>query len=137
MREFHATDSSAKNQEKELPSAKALERFLKRFHKEQEKPGGAKSWVPAETKGLKGLAKVNQEISKRLIELSGIKVATIENDATCVFSHKEQAQGTYKGGIGYMPVIGSVAELGLIIGDEFRDGNVAPKFMETTNENDC
>ena len=33
---------------------------------------------------------------------------------------------TYKGFKGYMPIVGHLAENGLIIGDEFRQGNVAP-----------
>lgn len=34
---------------------------------------------------------------------------------------------TYKGEIGYMPLIGHLAENGLIIGDDFREGNAAPQ----------
>lgn len=121
-------ESQKKNEEKALPSAKAIERFLKRFHKDQEKPEGVDAWVPEETKGLQGLLKVNQEVASQMIKMSGLKSVTIENDATPVFCHKQEAQGTYKGGIGYMPVLGSIAELGIIVGDEFRDGNVPPAF---------
>lgn len=125
---FHG-DEVPKNQEGLFPSAKALERFLKRFHGEEKKPEGIDAWVPQETKPLKKLAKVvYSKTAKRLIEASGLKTVTIENDATAVFSHKEEALGTYKGGTGYMPVIGSIAELGVVVGDEFRDGNVPPAF---------
>lgn len=122
-------DDIPKNQEGLFPSAKALERFLKRFHREERKPEGVEAWVPSETKALKRLGKVvYPTVAKRLIAVSGLKIVTIENDATAVFSHKEEALGTYKGGVGYMPVIGTIAELGLVIGDEFRDGNVPPAF---------
>jgi len=33
---------------------------------------------------------------------------------------------TYKGFTGYMPIVGHLAENGLVVGDEFRDGNVSP-----------
>lgn len=122
-------EKTAKNEEGSFPSAKALERFLKRFHREEKKPEGVDAWVPGETKPLKKLAKVvYATTARRLIGASGLKTVTIENDATAVFCHKEEALGTYKGGIGYMPVIGSIAELGIVIGDEFRDGNVPPAY---------
>lgn len=33
---------------------------------------------------------------------------------------------TYKGYTGYMPMVGHLAENGLVIGDEFREGNESP-----------
>lgn len=115
---------------KGLPSSKAVERFLKRFHDEGKcrRPEGVTAWVPAESKALNGLGTISRHIARMLIKASGLETVTIENDATVVFSHKEEALGTYKGGIGYMPVIGSIAELGIVIADEFRDGNVPPAF---------
>jgi len=121
-------EKNSRNQPRALPSAKALERFLKRFDSGLKKPEGLDAWVPQENKSLKSLSMVNREVVKRLIQMSGISTATIENDATAVFSHKEEALGTYKGGRGYMPVLCSIAELGLILSDEFRDGNVPPAF---------
>ena len=113
---------------KGIPSAKAVERFLKRFHNSRQKPKDATAWVPKENRALQGLAKVNRALVSRLIEASGLTTVTIENDATAVFSQKEQSYPTYKGGTGYMPVVGSIAELGIVVHDEFRDGNVPPGF---------
>lgn len=53
---------------------------------------------------------------------------TLENDATAVESHKKDLLGMYKGGCGYMPVNGVIAELGAVAADEFRDGNVTPSY---------
>lgn len=115
---------------KGLPSSKAIERFLKRFHNEgkRKKPSNAPCFVPEENDALAGLGLVNRHIARRMIEMSGLETVTIENDATAVFSQKQQAMGTYKGSTGYMPVVGAIAELGIVICDEFRDGNVAPAF---------
>lgn len=115
-------------QRRGVPSAKAIERFLKRFHEEQEKPEGTKAWVPEEGSGLQGLAKITQTIAKRLIQFAGLSTVTIENDATIIKSHKQAAEGTYQGGTGYQPAVGTVAELGIVIADEFRDGNVPAKY---------
>ncbi len=120
-----------------LPSVKTVERFLKLFHEEQEKPEGVDAWVPLESKALKNLSKIHRTVTQKLIEKSGITTATIENDATIIFSHKEEALGTYKGGIGYAPVVGTIAELGLVLHDEFRDGNVPASFEVTSFFKKC
>lgn len=47
-------------------------------------------------------------------------------DATGIAAEKQSAQMTYKGYTGYMPMVGHLAENGLIGGDEFREGNESP-----------
>ncbi len=51
---------------------------------------------------------------------------TLDIDATQIVAEKERAKMTYKGERGYMPIVGHLAENGLIIGEEFRQGNDAP-----------
>jgi len=41
-------------------------------------------------------------------------------------AEKQSAKMTYKGFTGYMPIVGHIAENGLVLGDEFREGNMAP-----------
>jgi hypothetical protein len=41
-------------------------------------------------------------------------------------AEKESAKMTYKGYKGYMPIVGHLAENGLVVGDEFREGNESP-----------
>ena len=60
---------------------------------------------------------------------------TLDVDATVIEAEKEAAQWTYKKEKGYQPLLGFLFELGLILGDEFRDGNVpagvgAVEFLE-------
>lgn len=127
-RRREVVEEGSKNTMKYFPSAKSLERFLKKFGGNEERPAESGSWVPKESKGLKGLAEVNRSITRTLIKQQGLKKVTIENDATAVVSYKEEALGMYKDGRGYMPVNGVIAELGIIGADEFRDGNVAPAY---------
>ncbi len=47
-------------------------------------------------------------------------------DATQIVAEKEETKIAYKGERGYMPIVGHLAENGLIIGEEFREGNEAP-----------
>lgn len=76
--------------------------------------------------GLSGLKQVNQRVLKRGMKYDGIKGYTLDIDATGIEAEKQSAKMTYKGFKGYMPIVGHLAENGLIVGEDFRDGNVAP-----------
>ena len=53
------------------------------------------------------------------------RVATVDHDATIIESHKRTARIAYEGTRGYQPMLAVWAELGLVLVDEFRDGNPA------------
>jgi hypothetical protein len=76
--------------------------------------------------GLSGLQKVNQRLLKRAMKHDGIDGYTLDIDATGIEAEKRSAKMTYKGFKGYMPIVGHLAENGLIVGEEFRDGNESP-----------
>jgi hypothetical protein len=78
------------------------------------------------TGGLSGLEQVNRRLLKRAMNYDGIKNYTLDIDATGIEAEKQTAKMTYKGFKGYMPIVGHLAENGFVVGDEFRDGNVAP-----------
>jgi hypothetical protein len=75
---------------------------------------------------LSGLEKVNRTLLKRAMNHDGIKGYTLDIDATAIEAEKQAAKMTYKGFPGYMPIVGHLAENSLVVGDEFREGNVAP-----------
>lgn len=79
-----------------------------------------------DTGGLSGLKKVNQKLLKRGMKHDGLNGYTLDIDATGIEAEKQSAKMTYKGFKGYMPMVGHLAENGLIVGEEFREGNVAP-----------
>ena len=56
----------------------------------------------------------------------GIKDYTLDIDAAGIEAENESAKMTYKGFKDYMPKLGHLAENGLVIGDEFKGGNVVP-----------
>ncbi len=76
--------------------------------------------------GLEGLKKVNRQVLKRALKRERGKGYTLDIDATGIEAEKESAKMTYKGFTGYMPMVGHLAENGLIVGDEFREGNDSP-----------
>ena len=76
--------------------------------------------------GLSGLSRCNQKLVKKGLKKSGLKDFTLDIDASQIVGWKFEAEFTYKGEKGYMPIIGHIAETGMVIHDEFRDGNVSP-----------
>lgn len=76
--------------------------------------------------GLEGLGAVQRRVLKRALKADGIRGYTLDMDATGIEAEKQSAQMTYKGYTGYMPMVGHLAENGLIVGDEFREGNASP-----------
>jgi Transposase DDE domain group 1 len=121
----------------ELPSAEAARQFLNAFHQE-EKIEEAKprrlpeqiAYIPQETPPLEGLGQVNRDLVQRWgARCPQQGIATVDQDATIIESRKQQALPTYEGGRGYQPMLAVWAETGLVLADQFRDGNV-PAQME-------
>ena len=109
-----------------LPSPDALLDLLNGFDDPrvwEGKPADEKSWVPPETAALKALFEVNREVVHRAATLDA-SVATIDHDGTIIEAHKREARVAYEGTRGYQPLVAVWVEEDLIVGDEFRDGNV-------------
>lgn len=85
-------------------------------------------WLRSKGKdgGLELLEKVEKILIKQRMAKEERQDYTLDIDATGIEAEKESAKMTYKGYTGYMPMVGHLAENGLIIGDEFREGNVPP-----------
>ncbi len=76
--------------------------------------------------GLEGLSRVERRMLRKSLKKETRSEYTLDLDATQIVAEKEAAKWTYKGEKGYMPLVGTLAENGLIVGDEFREGNAAP-----------
>ena len=116
----------------ELPSPSAALQFLYAFH-EQEKIEEAKqqrlpdeiAYIPEETAPLKGLGGVNRDLVQRVGQRAAEqRIATVDQDSTIIESRNKEALATYEGPRGYQPMLAVWAEMGLVLADEFRDGNV-------------
>src|SRR5450756_1817753 len=97
----------------EMPSSDATGDWLRRM--------GTK-----ESGGLAGLQRVNRSVLRRLLRRDERMDYTLDIDATQIVAEKREAHTTYKGEKGYMPMVGHVAEIGVVAGYEFREGNAAP-----------
>ncbi|MDQ6959568.1 MAG: IS1380 family transposase [Mariprofundaceae bacterium] len=76
--------------------------------------------------GLSGLRTVHKKQLKWAMKREDWKDYTLDIDASQIVAEKRDAHYTYKGEKGYMPMVGHLAENGLVVHDEFREGNEAP-----------
>ena len=86
-----------------------------------------------------GLQRVHRGVFRRLLRNGERPGYTLDIDATQIVAAKREAHITYKGE-GYMPMVGHIAETGLVIGHEFREGNAAPaagslEFLQACERN--
>lgn len=94
---------------------------------------GIRKWIKriSERNGLEGLKEINKWIVRRQIRKDKKKRKEnkgyiLDIDATEIKSEKEGAKYTYKGSKGYMPMVGTIDKLGMVVYGEFREGNESP-----------
>ena len=111
----------------DLPAASTARQRLDQFHDPEMVAGRPEqgSFIPAESAGLAGLrAVVEHSIRTYCAAVKPGPSATLDVDAHLVEASKQHALRTYQGFRGYQPLLVSWAETGLVVADEFRDGNV-------------
>ena len=119
------------------PKARTARDFLERFHDESlaaTRPDREeqKSFILPGSDGVKGLQRVQvgtvRSVARKHLQAGeALRIATIDQDATLIESHKEACLPHYEGGRGYQPMVAVWAEADLVVADEFRDGNVPAK----------
>ncbi len=118
----------------QLPKVTAVRNFLERFHDEElalQRPSREeqKSFIMAASSGLQRLQDVQAGLVGRVAQKYQAQgqpqtIATVDQDATIIESHKRSALPHYEGGRGYQPMVAIWAEADLVLADEWRDGNV-------------
>jgi hypothetical protein len=116
------------------PKVTALREFLELFHDQEialQRPARAvqKSFILPSTEPVAALQEVQAYTVRRIAKRYAMKgvaqrIATVDQDATIIESHKQSALSHYEGGRGYQPMVAVWAEADLVLADEFRDGNV-------------
>jgi hypothetical protein len=110
-----------------LPAASTARGWLERFHDEDAIAGRPTqgSFIPQETTTLAGLREVvRQGVRAYVTVVETGRQVTLDVDAHRVESSKREALAMYEGGRGYQPLLVTWAETGLVLADQFRDGNV-------------
>lgn len=111
----------------QLPAAATARQWLDRFHEPEllaDRPTQG-SFIPLESAGLAGLRTLlTTAVRAYVATVPTERSVTLDVDAHLVESSKATALPTYEGFRGYQPALVSWAETGLVLADEFRDGNV-------------
>lgn len=94
--------------EMDLPTSDAIGDWLRRYGGKQ-----SEKWI--------------WEVMLRVLSVAAKEGSTLDIDATIIEAEKGDAQKTYKGVYGYQPLLGIIAENGMIAGSDFREGNVSPQ----------
>lgn len=109
------------------PAPETARQWLDRFHEEalmKERPAQG-SFLPAESDGLGALREVNGRVVHAYVEaVKPGQDVTLDVDAHLVETSKGNAQYCYEGYRAYQPMVVCWAETGLVMTDEFREGNV-------------
>jgi Transposase DDE domain group 1 len=110
----------------DFPAPSTAWEFLRGFEQQQRPADPTEGvFIPADGDNLLELDLVNRNLVRRVAgQRPHLRVATLDLDAKIIESYKREAQPTYQGMTGYQPLIGMWAEVGMVLGDEFRDGNV-------------
>jgi hypothetical protein len=124
------------------PKVTAVREFLELFHDEGvelQRPSRQeqKSFILPSTQPVAALQEVQahtvRRIAKRYAQQGQAqRIATVDQDATIIESHKRSALPHYEGGRGYQPMLAVWAEADLVLADEFRDGNVPARQAPLT-----
>ena len=109
------------------PAPETARQWLDRFHEEAlvaDRPQQG-TFLPLESSGLAGLGEVDRRVVHAYVEaVHPEPVVTLDVDAHLVETTKGEAKVCYEGYKAFQPMIVSWAETGLVLADEFREGNV-------------
>ena len=119
-----------------LPSLTSVREWLDGCHDadEEAKRRAGTAFIPAPTAALRGVRTAGRDFitaAFQLYQRSGrepITRATLEMDATFMETQKQTALTCYKKYDAYSALCVRWAETGLVVWDEFRDGNVPPAY---------
>jgi len=120
------------------PAPETARQWLDRFHEEAlvaDRPQQG-AFLPLESSGLAGLGEVDRRVVHAYVEaVQPESAVTLDVDAHLVETTKAEAKVCYEGYKAFQPMIVSWAETGLVLADEFRDGNV-PASMHIKDQVD-
>jgi hypothetical protein len=88
-------------------------------------PDAVGTWLKAPRR-ITGLKQVNRHLCRVAIARSELTEFTLDTDATLIETEKSSAKMSYEGFKAFAPLLSFLAELGLCVAGEYRNGNVSP-----------
>src|SRR6202453_2103028 len=121
-----------KDKQRALPSVSTIHRYLEQFHHaaEEKKRVEGTAFIPAPNDLLQKLLFLNTLLIEFAQRHHTLEVATLDQDATLVETHKRTAFYSYQKLKSYQPFNTYLHEQGFLIHSEFRDGNVPAGYEQ-------
>ncbi|MBM4431889.1 MAG: IS1380 family transposase [Chloroflexi bacterium] len=119
-----------KERKRAIPSPPAVFRYLLAFDnpEEEKKRAAGRAFIPAPNQHLQALGRVNGDLLRFGQQKSPECQATLDQDASVVETHKEDALFCYLGYKAYQPLTIYWAEQATVVISELRDGNVPASY---------
>lgn len=116
----------------EIPSPSTARAYLNKFDNEDanKQRGQGKSFVPQENENLAGFAKVHFHLWNQAYILNPQTTITLDQDATFINTKNNSALFNYLGEKAYETFNTYCPEYDIIVGTQFRDGNVTPGYQQ-------
>ena len=111
-----------------IPSPTAARSFLSNFHDEKEakKQKQGYSYIPQKNEHLAGFDAINAHIFHKAYNFMPLESITLDMDATFILSSNKDALRNYHGDKSYEAFNTYCPEYDIIVGTQFRGGNVPP-----------
>ena len=119
-----------KERKRAVPSPSVVFRYLSAFDNpaEERKRVEGRAFIPAPNRHLLALSTVNGDLLRFGQQKSPQCQATLDQDASVVETHKEEALFCYLGCKAYQPLSTYWAEQATVVISELRDGNVPASY---------
>jgi len=119
-----------KERKRAVPSPSVVFRYLSAFDNpaEESKRAAGCAFIPAPNKHLLALGRINGDLLRFGQQKSPQSQATLDQDASVVETHKEEALFCYLGYKAYQPLTIYWAEQDMVVISELRDGNVPASY---------
>ena len=119
-----------KERKRAVPSPSVVFRYLSAFDNpaEERKRVAGRAFIPVPNRHLLALGRVNGDLLRFGQQKSPQRQATLDQDASVVETHKEEALFCYLGYKAYQPLTIYWAEQAMVVISELRDGNVPASY---------
>ncbi|MDR2087588.1 MAG: transposase [Dysgonamonadaceae bacterium] len=116
----------------EVPSPSTARAYLNKFDNNEanKQRGQGRSFIPNENDNLAGFAKIHFHLWEQAYKLNPHTIITLDQDATFINTSNSDALFNYLGKKAYETFNTYCPEYDIIVGTQFRDGNVTPGYQQ-------
>ena len=113
-----------------IPSPTAARDYMNNFHDEEEakKQKQGQCYIPQMNEHLAGFGAIHAHIFQQAYKCRPLLSITLDQDATFIYTNTKNALNNYQGEKSYEPFNTYCPEYDIMVGTQFRGGNVPPSY---------